>query len=657
VTTVTDRVRSRVVIVAVVVFSLFAAILVRLYSLQVLDGSEYVLRAQRNAVRIIVDEAPRGRVYDRFGRVIVRNRTSLAIGVRRQDLPDGVAGELVKERLVTLLGIDRATLDERLADVRIAPFDPVIVAEDVPPRIVFAVNEYARDLPGVESMTLAVRDYPRGPVAPHLIGYLTEVDPGEVETMDGYRPGDRIGRTGIERELEAELRGRPGRRKLEVDASGNVLSTINQLQPIPGNDVRLTLDSRLQKIAEDALASGLALARRSVFTETGESFRAPAGAVVVLDPRTGAVRAMASAPDFDLNRFVGGIGVDDFAKLTHPKAHQPLLNRALQASYPPGSTFKVVVATAALAEGAATERTRLPCQTEFEFGDRVFRNWRARNAHLTIREALIESCDTPFYVLGRDWWLGELHSEEAGRPPREIIQEYSRRFGLDAETGFALPGYEADGRIPDRRWRLGYWDANKDGYCRTARRTDDPLFVELCETGYKWRGGDTVNLSIGQGDILVSPMQLAVAYGAIANGGDVVTPYVVDRVIDRDGTVRVMPKPEPRGTVGVPQHVLGYVRSALEAVAVKGTGAYPFRGWPHSSIRVAAKTGSAEIAGKQPYSWFAAFAPANDPRYVVVSVVEEAGSGSGTSGPIVRRILDGAFHLPPLPFGFGGVSD
>lgn len=656
-TTVTDRVRARVVVIAVIVFSLFAAIVVRLYSLQVLDGKEYVFRAQRNAVRIIVDEAPRGRIFDRNGRVIVRNRTSLAVGVRRPDLPAGDEGELVKQRLIELLGIDRTELEDRLADLRVAPFDPVVVARDVPPRIIFAISEHRELYPGVEALTLAARDYPKGSIAPHVIGYLTEIDADELEAMSGYRPGDRIGRTGIERELESELRGRPGRRKLEVDASGNVLSTINALAPIPGNDVKLTLDSRLQRIAEDALANGLRLARNSVFKEDGTSFKAPAGAVVVMDPRTGAIRAMASAPDFDLEDFVGGIGVDDYKRLTRPDAHQPLLNRATQAAYPPGSTFKPVMVSAALSEGRATEHTRFPCQTEFEFGDRTFRNWRPRNAHLTLREALIESCDTPFYVLARDWWINELRSEDAGRPPREIIQEYARRFGLDAETGIELPGYEADGRIPDRRWRLEYWEANKDAYCRTARRTDDPLFTDLCERGFVWRGGDSVNLSIGQGDILVSPIQLATMYGAIANGGRVVTPYLVDRIDRRDGTSLELQPAADRGRVGVSRRVLGYIRSALEAVATVGTAAYPFRGWPHDRIRVAAKTGSAEIAGKQPFSWFAAFAPANNPRYVVVSVVEEAGSGSGTSGPIVRRILDGAFHLPPLPFGFGGVSD
>jgi penicillin-binding protein 2 len=655
--TVTDRVRSRVVIVAVIVFSLFAAIVVRLYSLQVLDGKEYVFRAQRNAVRVIVDEAPRGRIFDRTGKVIVRNRTSLAIGVRRQDLPSGLELEAVKQRLVELLGISRMKLEERLDDVRVAPFDPVVVARDVRPRVIFTIKEQSHLYPGVEAMTLSVRDYPKGSIAPHLLGYLTEINETELETLSGYRPGDTIGRTGLERQLESDLRGRPGRRKLEVDASGNVLSTINALQPIPGNDVRLTLDGRLQRVAEEALANGMRLARTAVFNETGQSFRAPAGAVVVLDPRTGAVRAMASAPDFELESFVGGIGQKEYAKLTSQDAHQPLLNRATQAAYPPGSTFKPVLVSAALAEGVAGERTRFPCLTEFEFGDRSFRNWRPRNAYITLREALIESCDTPFYVLGRDWWLAEFASEEAGKPPREVMQEYARKFGLDVETGIDLPEYEVDGRIPDRKWRLDYWKANRDLYCSTARQTGSALYADLCERGFAWRGGDSINLSIGQGDVLVSPLQLAVMYAALGNGGQLVTPYVIDRVMKRDGSVVEVPPPAARGKVGLPSHVLDYIRASLEDVSTRGTAAFPMRDWPHDRIRVASKTGSAELAGKQPYSWFAAFAPAENPRYVVVSVVEEAGSGSGTSGPIVRRVLDAAFHQQPLPFGFGGFSD
>lgn len=656
-TATTDRIRSRVITVAIVVFAMLAALLVRLWHLQVLEGDQYRMRASRNAVRIVIDEAPRGKLVDRAGRVLVRNRAALAIGVRRQDLPTGDEGEVVRDRLASLLGTSRADLDDRLTDVRTAPLEPVVVARDVLPRVVFTIRERADRFPGVEAMTLPVREYPRGSLGAHLIGYLSEVTEPELLGRPTYRPGDQIGRTGLERTLEEYIRGVPGRRKLEVDASGNVLRVLGRQNPYPGANVRLTLDLGAQRVAEQALADGIRRARAQVFTGDGRYFEAPAGAVVVMDAQTGAVRAMASAPTFDLNAFVGGITDAEYRGLTAPGAHEPLLDRALQAAYPPGSTFKPIIATAALSEGAATTHERFPCKTEFRFGDRIFRNWRPRNSHITLRSALIESCDTPFYVLARDWWLGELREEDAGRPPREIIQEYARAFGLDEPTGIELSGSEEDGRIPDRRWRLGYWEANRDSYCRTAARTKDPLLQDLCERGYRWRGGDTVNLSIGQGDILTSPLQMAVAYAALGNGGKVLTPYLWSKVTAFDGTVVARGAPKVRGRVGASKAVQSYVRSALIEVARTGTAAFPYRGWPHDLIPVAAKTGSAEIAGRQPYSWFASFAPAGKPRYVVVAVVEEAGYGSQVAGPVVRRVMDELFGQDPLPIVFGTASD
>jgi penicillin-binding protein 2 len=656
-TTVTDRVRSRIAIVAVVVFALLATLLVRLWYLQVLAGENFSERAQRNAVRIVVDEAPRGRIFDRDGKILVRNRTALAVGVRRRDLPGGDEGQAVKTRLADLLGIKLAALEERLKDQRSSPFEPVVVARDVPPRVIFAIRERRHEYPGVESMTLPVREYPSGSLAAQVIGYLSEVNPAELEEREGYLPGDRIGRTGLERQYEDDLRGRPGRRKLEVDAAGSVLRVLGRAEPVPGADLNLTIDRDVQRVAEQALEDGIKRARAQRFRRTGAFFRAPAGAAVVLDARTGAVVAMASAPTFDLERFVGGVSAQYFTKLNDPDEHQPMLNRTIQSAYPPGSTFKPIVASAALTEGAATKTTRLPCKTEFRFGDRIFRNWQPRDAQINLRQALIESCDTPFYAFARDWWVAELGREEAGQAPKEIMATYARHFGLDVETGIDLSGYEEDGRIPDRRWRLEYWEANRESYCRTARRTGSELYKDLCERGYRWRGGDSVNLSIGQGDVLTSPLQMAVVYSALANGGKVMKPFVTRSVTTPDGEVVRQNAPEVKSRVPVSKQTLDYIKGALVETARTGTAQFAFRQWPHAKIPMAAKTGSAEIAGKQPFSWFAAFAPANDPKYVVVSVVEQAGSGGQVSGPIVRRIMDELFDQRPLPIVFGTRSD
>lgn len=656
-TTVTDRVRSRLAIVAVVVFALLATLLVRLWYLQVLAGEGFSQRALHNAVRIVVDEAPRGRIFDRDGKILVRNRTALAVGVRRRDLPSGEQGTAVKERLAKVLGIRLPVLEQRLQDKRSSPFEPVVVARDVPPRVVFAIRERAQDFPGIESMTLPVREYPAGSLAAQVIGYLSEINPDELEERTGYLPGDRVGRTGLERRYEDRLRGQPGRRKLEVDASGSVLRVLGQAEPVPGSDLTLTIDRDVQRVAEQALQDGMRRARAQRFRETGAFFKAPAGAAVVLDARTGAVIAMASAPTFDLDRFVGGVSPDYFAKLSDPDSAQPMLNRTTQSAYPPGSTFKPIVVSAALTEGTVTRSTRLPCKTEFRFGDRTFRNWRPRDAQIDLRQALIESCDTPFYALARDWWLDELKKEEAGQAPKEFMATYARYFGLDAETGVDLSGFEEDGRIPDRRWRLEFWEANRESYCRTARRTGSDLYKDLCERGYRWRGGDSVNLSIGQGDVLTSPLQMAVVYAAVANGGKVMKPFIARSITSPDGEVLEQTSPEVRRRVPVSKQTLDYIRGALVETARTGTAQFAYRGWPHSKIPMAAKTGSAEIAGKQPFSWFTSFAPANDPKYVVVSVVEQAGSGGQVSGPIVRRIMDELFDQPPLPIVFGTRSD
>lgn len=656
-TTVTDRARSRIAIVAVLVFALLATILVRLWYLQILAGDGFEARAQRNAVRIVVDEAPRGRVFDRNGKIIVRNRTALAVGVRRRDLPSGEAGELIRDRLAALVGITRPVLETRLADKRSSPFEPVVVARDVAPHVIFAIRERRELYPGIEAMTLPVREYPSGSLAAQVLGYLTEVNQDELDQRTGYLPGDQIGRTGLERQYEDSMRGQPGRRKLEVDASGNVLRVLGRADPVPGADLELTIDLEVQKVAEQALADGIRRARAQRFSETGRLFKAPAGASVVLNAQTGAVVAMASAPTFDLQQFVGGVSATYFAKLNDPASAQPMLNRTMQSAYPPGSTFKPIIAAAALTGGAATTTRRFPCLTEFKFGDRVFRNWRPRNDRITLREALIESCDTPFYALARDWWVAELRQEEAGSPPKEIMAEYARAFGLDTETGIDLSGYEEDGRIPDRRWRLEYWEANRQSYCASARRTGSELYQDLCERGYRWRGGDSVNMSIGQGDILTSPLQMAVAYAAIANGGKVLKPFLARQVRGADGTVLQAGMSDVLSRLPVAPATLRYIRDALIGVARDGTAVFPFRGWPQDRIAVAAKTGSAEIAGKQPFSWFAAFAPARSPKYVIVTVVEEAGSGGQVSGPVTRRIMDELFNLKPLPIVFGAGSD
>ena len=652
-----DRIRLRLFVLGVCVLGLIGVLVVRLWFLQVLAGSTYANAAENNRVRILSVEAPRGRILDDKGRVLVKNRTALAVGIARDDLPKSPKAALaLKKRLAALLGVTVKQINARLADRRTSPYKPSVLAEDVPQRVIFAIRERQEDFPGVQTLTLPVRTYPLGTLAAQILGYVGETNQTELKTLKGYLLGDSIGRTGIERTYEKYLRGTPGLEKLEVDASGRVLGTLGGNTPRPGDDVQLSIDEQVQKVAEQALFQGIERARSRVFPATGQNFRAPAGAVVVMEAKTGAVVAMASYPTYDPSKFVGGVSDAYWSYLNDPANNFPLLDRAMQAGYPPGSTFKPILATAALATGAATPSGRYPCVSDFRFGDRIFHNWQPRHEEISLQQSLIESCDTVYYNFAKNWWLQENHLVGLGRTPTETMQVWARKFGLGSATGIDLP-QEIAGIVPGRAYRQAYWEANKQFYCDQYNTTHSLVYQDLCIRGYLWRGGDALNMSIGQGDVEATPLQMAVVYAAVANGGSVLVPHIGMRIVTPDGKVVKTIAPVTRQRVGAPASAVSYVQRALAQVPIKGTAVFPYRGWPFSFIPVAAKTGSAEIVGKQPFSWFASYAPANNPQYVAVAVVEQAGFGSQVAGPVVRRIMDELFHRPPLPIQFGGRSD
>lgn len=656
-----DRVKIRVSALGLAMLMLISVLASRLWFLQILAGDQFSKAANANRVRLVSVAAPRGKILDRNGRVLVGTRTSLTVGIRRTDLRNQ---DVVLPRLGALLKMPVAQILKKLADKRVSPYKPVTIAEEVPREIWLMLSERRDEFPGVETGAEPVRLYPGGnfdcselapgetcSIAAHVIGYVGEISGPELDKLrgKGYRLGDEIGRAGIERTYEEVLRGRPGIEKLEVDSRGTVLRSLGTQEPIPGRDVQLSIDLSTQKVAEEALALGIQRARSRVFDETKERFRAPAGGVVVLEANTGEVLAMASYPTFDLTKFSGGIDPDYWKLLNDPANDQPLLNRTIQAAYPPGSTFKPFIATGALETGKATPGSRFACTTEFKFGDRIFRNWRPGNSTISLSQALIESCDTPFYRIGADWWEVERAREKDNKGIFETAKHWALRFGLGRKTGIDLSG-EVRGRIPGRDYKRDVWSRNREKWCAKFRKATDKdvraAFEDLCVRGYLWRGGDAVNMSIGQGDVLTSALQVGVGYAAVANGGNVIVPHLGRQIIDpaTKQAVKVI-QPKPASQTGVAAENQAYLRDALTQVPERGTAASPFAGWPFSRIGMAAKTGSAEIVGKQPYSWFAAYAPANAPKYVVISVVEEAGFGSQVSGPIARRIMDHLFKL------------
>ncbi len=389
----------------------------------------------------------------------------------------------------------------------------------------------------------------------------------------------------------------------------------------------------------------------------GRRYKADSGAVVVLDVRTGAVVAMASYPTYDPAMWVGGISDDAYQKLTSRKAGIPLLSRAFQGGGPPGSTFKVVSTAAAGEAGYSLSRT-YPCPSSFSVGNRSFRNFESQ-AHgaITLRRAIEVSCDTVFYRIAYSMWLRD-GGNQPDAEPRDPMPTMARAFGLGRTTGIDLPS-ESPGRIADRAYKQRYWEATKAESCRRAKtgypdlleseparaRFLERLAEENCADGYRFRAGDAVNFSIGQGDTIVTPLQLASVYAAVANGGTIWRPYVAKAELTPGGKVVKVAKPRRAGRLPVSERVLSYLQDALEGVSRSGTAAGVFRGFPLDEYVVGAKTGTAEAFGEQPSSWFATYAGKGKAQYAIVMTVSQGGTGSGTSGPSVRRIYEAIFGI------------
>lgn len=626
----------RLKVLASVVAFMFAALITRLWFLQVLAQGEYQERAFANRYEFASIPAPRGKILDRTGEELVTNRASTVVTIEKQKVGNA---ESLLLRLSNVLDVSAEELAERLNDPDYGPYEPVPVFDDATDEQVIYLEEHRREFPGVDYREVGVRAYPFGSLASHVIGYLGEIGPRELgsSAFEGYRPGQLVGRGGVEQKYERWLHGRDGFRAFEVNALGKETRGLKGRQPVAGNDLVLTVHHKIQQVAESSLREGVRIAKQIVHEESGNYLRAPAGAVVVLDPNNGQIIAMASYPTYDPRVFYEGLSQREWEQLNNPSRNFPLNNRAIQAAYPPGSTLKAFVAAAAVEAGYASPDGFYPCPAEFtvpgDTSNTVFRNWRDIDSGvISFARSLIDSCDTVFYQFGL-----EFYRERKIRG--ELLQQQMRAWGFARPTGIDLSA-EAHGRVPDAEWKAKIHDAEPEAY---------PDAV--------WYPGDTINMSIGQGDLLVTPLQLAEAFAALTNGGTLHRPHIGLRVQTPQGEMlRQMPG-EVLGQVPVDKRTLRAIRDALRHVPASGTAAGAFAGFPLSSVPVAGKTGTAEVAGKQPHSWFAAAAPANQPEYVVVAVVEEGGHGSEVAAPIVRRILEGLFGLEETPFRAGPVAD
>jgi penicillin-binding protein 2 len=634
---------------------LLAALLARLWFLQVLAGDRFAELADSNRLRTVVSQAPRGHILASDGRELVVNRPALALTADRQSLmnaagqPRDAGAARSVSRLAELLVVEEEVLIRRINDVRYSPFRPVPVAIDVAPEVVLVVRQNQELFPGISAETLPVRDYPEGELAAHLVGYLGQVSQEELteQRYADYRGGDLIGRGGLEQSYEAELRGRGGQEVFVVNRRNIVIDLQSQRPPEPGLDLVTWLDLDAQRAAEDALREGI-IASRSIRRTDGRLLPSTAGSAIVLDARTGGVVAMASYPTYDPQQFVGGVSADYWAFVNDPAQGQPLNNRPIAGQYPPGSVYKIVSGAAMFEAGLATPSTLVPCPGSYTVADVTFRNWNPANeGPMNLSTALKRSCDTYFYNLAFRQWQVEQRQEQ----PDEIMQRVSREFGLGARLGIDLPGEQA-GVVPGREWREEFWLRFRDGYCERAERApvaslERELLTDLCRFGGIWRGGDAVNMSIGQGDVLTTPLQIAAAYQAIANDGILLRPAVGRELRSAEGELVRTIEPEVLSELDLSPAELRSIQQGLERVIMEagGTAVGAFAGFPLEQVPVAGKTGTAERKPRVPYAWFAAYAPVADPRYVVVVSVEEGGGGSQTAAPIARRILEHLFDI------------
>lgn len=648
------RAGSRVKVLAALVAVMFAALTTRLWFLQVLAAEEYQREAVNNSVRLVDVPARRGRILDAHGRPLVDSRASLVITMNREQA--GAAKEEILFRLSELLEVPAAELGARLDDTRYYAFSPIPIAIDVPKPVVLYLKEHGREFPGIEVVELPVRTYPERSLAAHVLGYLGQISEEKLEdpAFANYEPGDEVGVAGIEAVYESDLVGTDGVVKYRVNSAGRNLGEIGQLDPVPGNDVELTLDLRIQALAEESLANGMLAARGVLDQNTGTGLRANAGAVVVMDPETGAIEAMASSPTFQPALFTRPMSQREFdRRFVVANTGNPLINRTIQAEYAPGSTYKPWVMLSALSrrpEGGAQSQTIVSTNRSYgcppswtapydeddpEAIQYVFNNWTTANfGFMNLARALSMSCDTIFYPMGYEYWRLyypppnldgiEGNDDEA---PKEPLQKDLRAIGFGKVTNVDLP-FEKDGRVPDAVWKAGIHEE----------------FPKLFPEG-RWVPGDFVLMTIGQGDTLVTPLQLATAYAALQNDGRVCAPHLLDRVREPDGRVVRSTKPTCRRRWPFDQQHVRYVREALVDTVRSGTASGAFVGFPFGRVWVAGKTGTAEVDTRQDNSWFAAMTEADGEQHVIVVLVEQGGHGSTTAAPIVRNIIEGIYGL------------
>jgi penicillin-binding protein 2 len=678
---VSDQSRLRIVVLRVIVLSILATLFGRLAYLQVAQGQTYREAAQGNRIRQVITPAARGQILDDRGKALVGNRTALVVSVTRSIVrSEPERGKAVLQRLAKVVGIPAEQIallitpcGEKQSDgtrakapncwngspLQAVPIKSYSAANAAEVRRVLAIEEHAEDFPGVEAKYAAVREYPQSSLAAHILGYLGPLSEDDLK-KDEYkdRPsGSLIGRAGLETVYDDQLRGVDGVQRLLVDKDATVTGTLGTVGAKAGDNLVLSVDAGVQKVAEDALREGILATRGKTDRVRGIPFKAPKGAAIVMEAGTGRIVAMASYPTFDPTVFVGGISTKEYRSLLNAPG-SPLISNAVQGLYAPGSTFKIVSTAGAVTAGYPLTPRIYDCPGQYKIGNSVKRNFEGESfATLDFRETLIRSCDTVYYKLAVEQWSRD--GGNKAKNAKEVFVKMARSWGFGSKTGIDLPD-ERSGLISDRGYKQRFYDQNKDVKCKRARdgypevaKTDPARAAllqayakEFCTDGYRYNAGDAANFVIGQGDVLATPLQLTSAYAAMVNGGTLFEPQLAKGFVSADGSTYSELPPVRKGTLPVSKQVLSYMTSALGGVvSPPGTAKGAFAGFPLGSLAVGGKTGTADVNGKSPTSWFASFAPVSAPKYVTVVMVPEGGTGGTTAAPIARKIWDGMYGL------------
>ena len=658
-----SRSQLNLLVVQVFVASLMLALIGRLFYLQIADGPRYKEAALDIQSRDIVTPALRGLIVDNEGNPLAINKAGLMVTADRSVLDkQGDKGESVLRRVSQVLNLEYIDVFARTRLCGELPkgerggcwngnrYQPIPITKEATENQVLTILEQSDLYPGVNAEPVSIRYYPsyEGENATHVLGYIGPITEADLNNEEGKRfyRNEFIGKAGVEIVYDQYLRGTAGIKTVIVDRKEAVTQESRNVQSIPGNHVILNINAKLQSAVELELKNSIARAR-------GLGYRGDSGAAIVMDVKTGHVLAMASYPDYDLNIWENGITVKQAKQLYDEKSGVPALSRAIQGTFAPASTFKVVSLSAAIDAGYNLKGT-YSCPAEVQIGNRAFKNYDSKAAgRINLTTAIAISCDSIWYQIAYDEWV-----RDGGLKPKANPNDYffktAAGFGVGKKTGIDLPS-ELSGRLPNRDWKINWYEKNKDFYCNYEQKAKKSqltrylieLAKENCIDGDKVRAGDMVNFSIGQGDTLMTPLQMAVMYGAIANGGNLVVPQIARAIVEPTGKVVKEFKPQVSGTLPIEKKTLKFLQNALRAVVTSGTARGSFAGL---GVEVSGKTGTGQVFGKNlngstkdDTSWFASFAPSKDPQYAVVMMVSQGGFGASTSGVGVRKIYEHIF--------------